>query len=91
MPEITYVEAVQTTLRDEMRRDDRVIVMGARPGHIIEECLVGLPRPRHVAQIALPPFGELVAQIRLALERGASVPVSRPRMTAAHSAPLWIA
>ncbi|MFZ0168922.1 MAG: alpha-ketoacid dehydrogenase subunit beta [Candidatus Dormiibacterota bacterium] len=32
MPEITYVEAVQTTLRDEMRRDDRVIVMGEDVG-----------------------------------------------------------
>jgi NitT/TauT family transport system ATP-binding protein len=60
---------------------DRVIVMGARPGQVIEQCVVGLPRPRHVAQIALPAFGELVAQIRLALERGAPVPVSQPRMT----------
>lgn len=32
MPEITYVEAVRDALRDEMRRDDRVIVMGEDVG-----------------------------------------------------------
>ncbi|MGH7611720.1 MAG: alpha-ketoacid dehydrogenase subunit beta [Candidatus Dormibacteria bacterium] len=32
MPEITYVEAVRTALVDEMRRDDRVIVMGEDVG-----------------------------------------------------------
>ncbi|MGH7608488.1 MAG: alpha-ketoacid dehydrogenase subunit beta [Candidatus Dormibacteria bacterium] len=32
MPEITYVEAVRSALQDEMRRDDRVIVMGEDVG-----------------------------------------------------------
>jgi 2-oxoisovalerate dehydrogenase E1 component beta subunit len=32
VPEITYVEAVRDALRDEMRRDDRVIVMGEDVG-----------------------------------------------------------
>ena len=59
---------------------DRVIVMSARPGQMIEECVVGLPRPRHVAQIALPAFGQQVAQIRLALERGAPARPSSDRM-----------
>ncbi|HUY61843.1 MAG TPA: alpha-ketoacid dehydrogenase subunit beta, partial [Candidatus Dormibacteraeota bacterium] len=32
MPEMTMVEAVRTALAEEMRRDDRVIVMGEDVG-----------------------------------------------------------
>lgn len=52
---------------------DRVVVLGARPGQVIEECEIDLPRPRRVQQVALPRFGETVAHIRLVLERGMPV------------------
>lgn len=50
---------------------DRVIVFSRRPGHVIEEFTVDLPRPRHIRQMTLPDFGKVVEKIRLALERGA--------------------
>jgi NitT/TauT family transport system ATP-binding protein len=49
---------------------DRVIVLSARPGRVIEDCVIDLPRPREVRQTALPRFGEITGRIRLALERG---------------------
>ena len=57
---------------------DRVIVFSNRPGRVIEEFVVDLPRPRHIQQTTLPAFGNAVAKIRLALERG--VPFASQRM-----------
>jgi NitT/TauT family transport system ATP-binding protein len=51
---------------------DRVIVLCTRPGQIMEECIIDLPRPRHIRQLAMPAFGEATTRIRLALERGTS-------------------
>ena len=49
---------------------DRVVVFGARPGQIIEDFTVELPRPRTIKHMALPEFGQATTRIRLALERG---------------------
>ena len=49
---------------------DRVVVLGARPGLVIEDFVVDLPRPRHIRHMALPEFGQATTRIRLALERG---------------------
>jgi NitT/TauT family transport system ATP-binding protein len=38
---------------------DRIIVMGARPGRIVEEITVELPRPRSAAVRATARFGEI--------------------------------
>lgn len=37
---------------------DRVLVMGPRPGSVVAELAVDLPRPRTVAQMTSPPFVE---------------------------------
>ena len=49
---------------------DRVVVLGARPGQVIEEFVVDLPRPRNIKHMALSEFGQATTRIRLALERG---------------------
>ncbi|MFC0530488.1 ABC transporter ATP-binding protein [Phytohabitans kaempferiae] len=43
---------------------DRIIVMGARPGHIIEDFKVPLARPRSIDDMALPEAGMAVKHIR---------------------------
>lgn len=48
---------------------DRILVMRARPGRIIEDVLIDLPRPRSLELINTPQFGEIVAHIRSLLEK----------------------
>lgn len=43
---------------------DSVLVMGPRPGHIIETVAVDLPRPRSLDTMALPRFNELSNYLR---------------------------
>lgn len=49
---------------------DRVLVMSSRPGRILDEIVIGLPRPRELALIATPRFGEYVLRIRHLLNQG---------------------
>ncbi|MBK1796120.1 ABC transporter ATP-binding protein [Devosia sp. WQ 349] len=49
---------------------DKVFVMGARPGRIMEEVIIDLPRPRTLEMMLDPHFGELVAYIRNRLDIG---------------------
>jgi NitT/TauT family transport system ATP-binding protein len=43
---------------------DRVIVLCARPGHILEIVTIDLPRPRDLDMMGAPEFGRLVTHIR---------------------------
>ncbi|MCY0093856.1 ABC transporter ATP-binding protein [Hoeflea ulvae] len=52
---------------------DRILVMKARPGHIVEDVRIDLPRPRTLELINTPRFGEIVAHIRDLLGREAFV------------------
>ena len=49
---------------------NRVVVMGARPGRIVEEIDVDLPRPRGGGVRALPRFGEIRAYAWEILKKG---------------------
>lgn len=42
---------------------DRVIVLSERPGRVIRELQINLARPRHQRMIALPEFGNAVAEL----------------------------
>lgn len=48
---------------------DRVLVFGPPPGRIVDELVIDLPRPRHLAVRETPEFGASVARIRGHLER----------------------
>jgi ABC-type nitrate/sulfonate/bicarbonate transport system ATPase subunit len=49
---------------------DRVLVMSARPGRVIDGFRIDLPRPRNVQQMESSIFGAAVVRIRRALELG---------------------
>jgi NitT/TauT family transport system ATP-binding protein len=60
---------------------DRVLVMSSRPGRIIEEIAIDLPKPRTLDVVAEPHFAETVLRIRRLLEGNTG---SSPRVTLAH-------
>ena len=51
---------------------DRVVVLGARPGRIIEVIDVGIPRPRHEDVEDSDAYHEVVARVRAALKEGSA-------------------
>jgi NitT/TauT family transport system ATP-binding protein len=48
---------------------DRVIVLSPRPGHIVADIAVDLPRPRHPEQLYQPEFAAIARQVRTAIGR----------------------
>lgn len=48
---------------------DRVIVLSARPGKVVRDVTVDLPRPRQLAATYSDAFGEIAQQIRDAIQR----------------------
>jgi NitT/TauT family transport system ATP-binding protein len=60
-------------LAEAVALSDRVIVMGARPGHIVADLLIALPRPRSVRALQTNPlFHQLYAHLWGLLEKGMS-------------------
>jgi NitT/TauT family transport system ATP-binding protein len=49
---------------------DRIFVMSARPGRIIETVEIDLPRPRSIEMMVAPEFGAYVNRIRGLLDKG---------------------
>ena len=49
---------------------DRVVVMSSRPGRVVRELAVDLPRPRHLEVRKTAPFLDLERQVELALREG---------------------
>ena len=67
----TTVVFVTHSIEEAIYLADRVIVMGARPGHIRADVMTELARPRVAADIkASPRFAELQAVCRYALHAG---------------------
>ena len=55
---------VTHSLAEAVILSDRILVMKARPGQIIEDIKINLPRPRTLEMINTPHFGEIVSHIR---------------------------
>ena len=62
---------VTHSLAEAVILSDRILVMQPRPGRIVEDVLIDLPRPRTLEMINTPRFGEIVAHIRNLLGREA--------------------
>lgn len=55
---------VTHSLDEAVIMSDRILVMKARPGRIVEDIAIDLPRPRTLEMINTPKFGKIVAHIR---------------------------
>ena len=55
---------VTHSLAEAVILSDRILVMKPRPGRIVEEIVIDLPRPRTLEMINTPRFGEIVGHIR---------------------------
>jgi len=57
---------------------DRVIVLSARPGHVVETVEVTLPRPRSMALLATPELQRIAGHLRAALSEGNGHAMAHP-------------
>ena len=55
---------VTHSLAEAVILSDRILVMKSRPGRIVEDVQIDLPRPRTLEMINTPYFGEIVSHIR---------------------------
>jgi NitT/TauT family transport system ATP-binding protein len=55
---------VTHSLAEAVILSDRILVMKPRPGRIVEEIVIDLPRPRTLEMINTPLFGKIVGHIR---------------------------
>ncbi len=55
---------VTHSLAEAVILSDRILVMKPRPGRVVEEIVIDLPRPRRLEMVNTPEFGEIVAHIR---------------------------
>lgn len=63
---------VTHSLDEAVILSDRILVMKARPGRVVENFRVDLPRPRTLEMINTPEFGQIVAHIRELLGKEAN-------------------
>ena len=61
---------VTHAIREAVLLSDRVVVLAPRPGRVVADVTIELPRPRHAALEETPAFLEHVARVRGALREG---------------------
>jgi pyruvate/2-oxoglutarate/acetoin dehydrogenase E1 component len=48
---MSYSQAAVLAVQREMEADERVVVMGARPGHIADSIQITAPAPRNASSV----------------------------------------
>ena len=73
---------VTHSIQEAVFLSDHVIVMSARPGRLLEQITIQLPRPRTMEMINTPRFGEYTLKIRTLLQGVDGMPAATPGSTA---------
>jgi NitT/TauT family transport system ATP-binding protein len=60
---------VTHSIQEAVLLADRVLVLSQRPGRLIADIPVPLPKPRTIADVYLPSFADVAQQVRTAIER----------------------
>lgn len=66
----TTTVLVTHSVREAVRLADRVAVLSPRPGRVVAEIAIDLPRPRAETETESPAFHDLVTRVSAALARG---------------------
>ena len=67
LPSVLFVTHA---IREAVLLSDRVVVLAPRPGRVVADVAIDLPRPRHAALEETPAFLDHVARVREALREG---------------------
>lgn len=73
---------VTHSIQEAVFLSDRVFVMSARPGRLLERIAVALPRPRTLEMMSTPQFGEYTLRIRGLLDSAGGAAVGGTGSTA---------
>ena len=73
---------VTHSIQEAVFLSDHVIVMSARPGRLLEQITIQLPRPRTMEMISTPRFGEYTLKIRALLQGVDGMPAGTSGSTA---------
>ena len=65
---------VTHSISEAVLLSDRIVVMSPRPGRVLEDVRVDLPRPRQIAMVNTPEFGAHAQHIRGLLDGSAERP-----------------
>jgi NitT/TauT family transport system ATP-binding protein len=73
---------VTHSIQEAVFLSDRVLVMSARPGRLLEVLSIDLPRPRTLEMMSSPSFGEYTLRIRSLLASAMGMPAALTGSTA---------
>ena len=73
---------VTHSIQEAVFLSDHVIVMSARPGRLLEQIVIQLPRPRTMEMMSTTQFGEYTLKIRALLQGVDGIPAAIPGSTA---------